>query len=77
MSSQPQAVDARGDYTVVACNNEIVVLQNGRLLFTQKADYSPSCVAINPSQSEIAVGGGVRVILRLFRLSCELSFKKI
>jgi len=58
MSSQPKGIASGGDYTVVACVNEVLVLENGRLLFTQKADYEPTCVTINANQTEIAVGGG-------------------
>ena len=57
MSSQPQSIASSGDYTVVACVNEVVVLENGRLLFTENVKYDPKCVAINSSQTAIAVGG--------------------
>lgn len=58
MSSQPQSISASVDgLTAVACLNEIFGLKNGRLLFTQAVDYVPSSIAINPSQTEIAVGG--------------------
>lgn len=58
MSSQPQDIaSSAGGYTTIACLNEIMVLQNGRLLFTKTVDYEPSCIDIHPGQSEVAVGG--------------------
>lgn len=58
MSSQPQGVAAGADgLVVVACLNEIVVLQNGRLMYTETVKYEPSSVSIHPGQSEVAVGG--------------------
>lgn len=58
MSSQPQQVAVSADgYVAVACLNEIVILQNGRLLCTEAVKYEPSSVSISPNQTEVAVGG--------------------
>lgn len=59
MGSQPQCVATSADgHIVVACMQSVNIIQNGQLLFKQDVKYEPKCVAIHPSQSEIAVGGG-------------------
>lgn len=60
MSSQPQAIATSPDgYTAIACLNEIMLLQNGRMVCNKSVKFSPTCVAIHPNQTELAVGGQV------------------
>lgn len=40
---------------------QVVVLRDGQIVSTHKADYEPQCVAISQSHTEVAVGGGERV----------------
>jgi WD40 repeat protein len=57
LPSLPKGVDSAGALTVAACVNEVVVLRDGHIVCSQKVTYEPQCVAISPSQSDIAVGG--------------------
>jgi len=58
MASQPQAVSAvQGGLAIVACLNEVVVLRNGKQVYSEKISYGGKAVAIRPDLSEVAVGG--------------------
>ncbi|KAF6021051.1 WDR1 [Bugula neritina] len=70
MGSQPQCVATSADgHIVVACLQSVNIIQNGQLLFKQDVKYEPKCVAIHPSQSEIAVGGGQDSKIHIYSLT--------
>lgn len=59
VSSQPKGIAIGPDGTVfVACIGEIVIIKDGRIISNQKVPFEPQCVAVNPSGSEVAFGGG-------------------
>ena len=57
---------------------QVVVVRNGRIVFTQKVDYEPPCVSINHDLTEVAVGGAMVNVRPLTRgqihpTSCRLD----
>ena len=60
MASVPGGVAANDDgLVIVACQKEVVVIRDEQQRSTLPAssDYSPTCAAIHPNGSEVAVGG--------------------
>jgi len=59
LSSQPKGLaSSSSGLTVLACIKEIVLIRDAKIISTHKISYEAQCVAINPSETEISVGGG-------------------
>lgn len=57
MRSQPMGIDAKDGLTVVACINDIAVLQDGNAVFSLSVEFEPQCTAVHPGKTDVAVGG--------------------
>ncbi|XP_019625840.1 PREDICTED: WD repeat-containing protein 1-B-like [Branchiostoma belcheri] len=70
MDSQPQGVGLGKDgLSVVACTNEVVVVRNGRKMFSLPVDFEVTAAGIHPNQTQVVVGGKADKKLHVYNLA--------
>lgn len=62
-------MDVKEDTIITGSVKEITVVQNGRKVSTLPVNYEPSCVAINPNNSDVAIGGAVDNKVHIYTLT--------
>lgn len=76
LGSEPKGIASGKDgLVVVPCINEIAVLRDGHPVFSLPVDYEPQCAAVNPGQTEVAVGGISRAV-RIYTLESNSLVEK-
>ncbi|KAK2154102.1 hypothetical protein LSH36_276g00012 [Paralvinella palmiformis] len=77
MPSQPKGLDvASGGLCVVACINNIVIVRDGRIVYSDSVKFEPQCVAIHSSQGEVAIGGGADNSVHIYKLGSDILEEK-
>jgi WD40 repeat protein len=66
LSSQPRALDIKGDLTVTATLKSLVLQRGGNLMYEEKVEFEPSSVSYCTSLAHIAVGEAAGNILRIY-----------
>lgn len=64
LSSQPRGVGVSSDTQMVAlaCQKELIIMQNGRKTGSLSLSSEPNCVAVHPTEKIVAVGGEVSFV---------------
>ncbi|PNF17233.1 hypothetical protein B7P43_G05228 [Cryptotermes secundus] len=68
LDSQPRGMDVKDDTIITASVKEISVLQGGRKVTSLPVAYEPSCVSINSTHPDVAVGGTLDNKIHIYTL---------
>lgn len=68
LESQPRGMDVKDDTIITASVKEISVLQGGRKVTSLPVSYEPSCVSINSTHPDVAVGGTLDNKIHIYTL---------
>jgi len=68
LKSQPNGVDGCGHYVVISGHDAIIVLEKENVVNHIPVKFEPTCIAITPDHTEVAVGSKIDQLIHVFTL---------